>query len=249
MVDHRRLQQTIEHELHTPQGIVPDRAIPGGALFLIAFSILFMNPVQAALLPTCSGASWNGDPEMRDGHFVASVKVRCRLGQGALALLQENILSQLQRDKTQGTQPANDRSSFTYDVTHEVWEDEGTGEPLLIREEVLLDRNPTETLLYETRSKSIQATGMAGYLRNSDVKIRVERDSETEEPGFFRMEIQQTLRIERPWYALTPVFFVMAKNSVLSRFEKAALSIARDYHQKLSSRPSDPKPILQGNSP
>jgi hypothetical protein len=79
---------------------------------------------------------------------------------------------------------------------------------------------------------------MTGYLRNSNVRIRIhiERNPALHRQQSFLMEIQQTLRIERPWFAFTPVFYAIAKSSALSGFEKAANSIARDYSQKMEKQ-------------
>ncbi|MEZ4750274.1 MAG: hypothetical protein R3B54_06510 [Bdellovibrionota bacterium] len=180
----------------------------------------------------CDDAQWIGSPGMHDGIFHSARGTVCRIqgnGPKSFAALKEAILSTINEKSEVHTSPIQIRvdgmNGISLEVTNTV---EDSGSPVKIREEVQIISDEKTRFIYRTQSKRVEAHGMASYLRKVgfSTELRWRPDA-----GKFDIVLNNNVQVERPWYALAPLFVLIAKGISEDKFERASTELL-DYISK-----------------
>ena len=105
-----------------------------------------------------------------------------------------------------------------WDVSHTV-KDEDT--EMTVREIAELATDGKSRLVYQTHSKEVLASGMAGYLKVVNFSARVSRGPSND----IRIEFRNEVFVQRPWYALDLLFAPIAKSICLKKMKKVEQTI------------------------
>ncbi len=219
-----------------------DRAVLGGLLALAALPVVCpleqargAEAVTGSEAPawSCGEMSWVRPSEMKDGVFEGELEVLCQLGLGAkdrIPALRSAIVADLQAHRTlHGAPEVGEREKVpgeTYDVTHELRDSK-----VSIRERVFVGHQAQSLLLYGSESTEVKASGMAGYLRKVSFRAEV-RPKDGAERGY-EVRMRNAVAVERPWFALGPVFHAIAKGVSKDKFRIAQETILRLMQQEL----------------
>ncbi|MCB0406035.1 MAG: hypothetical protein KDD51_14730 [Bdellovibrionales bacterium] len=116
-------------------------------------------------------------------------------------------------------------NGISLEVTNTV---QDSGSPVKIREEVQIISDERTRFIYRTRSKDVQARGMASYLRKVGFNTELRWQPDSKE---FEIALHNNVQVERPWYALAPLFVLIAKGISKDKFEQASTELL-DYITK-----------------
>lgn len=189
-------------------------------------------PQTAYHLIDCSPADWSRDPEMNDGHFEAAVGADCRVklkdsakyrSPTEIALRIKNHILETRKIITPtefGRKPA---AAPSPEVTNEWIVDtlstlDEDGTEISILETVTLKWDQS-AMLFKTDSKEVKAKGMAGYLKRVAFHTEIRTSAE---PLTYETTMINAVSVERPWYALAPIFFAIAKGVTKDKFKIAS---------------------------
>ncbi|MFZ9595137.1 MAG: hypothetical protein ACO3A2_03575 [Bdellovibrionia bacterium] len=197
----------------------------------------------------CEPSEWLAPATLEDGIFVANLSMNCVVDVSSDSVIEQmhlGIRSLLMKERIlhEGPKPVEVEgiSGYSYDTTIKLKEGQ---DELSIREDVIL-ANQKNRIIYRTRSRDIQAPGLASYL--SQVSFGADIRRKTQDP---RLQIALTNRVEvkRPWYALAPIFFVIAKNTSISKFNEARDQLMTKLIRFLSqTQPGNVSTGFQGTS-
>lgn len=193
---------------------------------LFSFMALAEEPTKAW---ECDEAQWIGSPGLHDGIFHSALGTTCHMksqGPQKLKDLREAILKTISEKSEVHASPIKIRvegmNGISLDVTNTV---EDSGSPVKIREEAQIITDDKFRLIYRTRSKHVEAGGMASYLRKVGFTTEVRWSEEHER---FEILMNNNVQVERPWYALAPLFVLIAKGISKDKFSKASSELL-DY--------------------
>lgn len=171
---------------------------------------------------TCGDQRWSKPADMIDGQFVGNLEVDCSFEKKDFTGF--NNLFDFVRDHLAQTRQIHEQSERllpggkrqrTLDTTVTLAEDDNKIE---IREIVTLTTDGKSLFLFETRSTSVSATGMAGFLKEVTFSTRMEKSKNSEQINLF---VTNSVKVKRPWYALSPLFFMISKGVAKDKFEAA----------------------------
>lgn len=178
---------------------------------------------------TCGETQWNKDAEMEDGVFQSDLRMECiveksnpkgflDMANALLDYLGKNRTVHSQSARTEKGGPARGGLKiWTVDTTTKLSEEK---ESIAIHEIVTITTDGKSRLIFETASRDIYASGLAGYLKRVNFKAVLEP---SDQPGRTRVVMHNQVAVERPWFALAPLFFAIAKGVSVDKF-----SVARD---------------------
>lgn len=199
------------------------------SIFLSVFLVLNGAAGRAETTPTwnCGEEKWIESPSMVDGVFMGSLTVDCELigqGGGGFVALEKYISDTIQKTRTLHGKPAEEKTEngrlVRFDVTTDV-KDEGA--PVAMREEVTIRTDGKKELVYATESKEISASGMASYLKKVTFMAKIEATEQKngDQKSTYKMTMVNSVQVERPWYALGLIFYPIAKQVSIDKFELA----------------------------
>lgn len=189
-------------------------------LFLIVFTGTSFAFPQSQW--SCEKSSWKEEPQLEDGIFTAAIQTTCIIHEkrpNGIAWLFDRLQKEFQRsDKYEIHQGPNEiKRDFlkgsAYDLTDKLSED---GSDIKIRQNVELLSNQDTKLEYHTVSTAINASGTASYLKHVSFDTLVEARKDD-----YRLNIQNRVVVERPWFALSFLFKPMSANITEDKFELA----------------------------
>ena len=187
--------------------------IPLGFGFLVVtLNLAFASPWN------CGDAQWVTDPSLEDGLFSAQLRGECKLdagNHGSLSGLRDHIRSTIEAYSVL-TVPLSDVTyqgmpGWKLTAKHTIVEG-----PLELEEDIRLVTDGSKRLIYETTSKKIEGDGMAGYLKWVSFRAVVRKELD-----HFNIHFSNGIRVERPWYALAPLFYLIAKGISRDKFADA----------------------------
>jgi len=171
---------------------------------------------------SCQEPQWTKEPQMLDGVFKARIRTECKVFSQkpeAIAWLFQRLQNEFQRKEKyeihEGPLRTQDGSltQLQYDLTDRLSEEDSD---LAIRQNVYLKTDEKNILDYLTRSKEIQASGTASYLKQVSFLTEVMADK-----GFYLVRLENEVEIERHWFALSFLFKPMSASITKDKFEKA----------------------------
>ena len=160
----------------------------------------------------CEDAQWRRPAESDDGVFLGDLELKCvtpsSAGSADFAALEKAIREKLVAESkifsTQDQIRFEGLAGRSWDVGREIRDGDN---PVKLREEALLATDGKSRLVYKTKSKSVEGKGMASYLRSVDFEAQVSRA----DAGSIEMKLINTVRVQRPWYALDLMFAPIAR--------------------------------------
>ncbi len=155
---------------------------------------------------------------MDDGTFVGSLVMQCRMpgatGRAAIPRIRAMIERVLKAEREIHGEPVRIEErgmrGLAFDSTSRVKESDGE---VSIREEARILDDGSSELLYQTRSREVSGRGLASYLK----AVGFSANARVAGEGML-IELRNDIRVERPWYALSPIFFMIAKGTAKSKF-------------------------------
>ncbi len=192
--------------------------------FLAAnFIILLLNINQldaAELEYECNVPSWNAPAESKNGIFVGDLSIDCsiipELESFSLPGLRKRIAEKVELESLVHQGPPLSLllsdGPLTWDVSHRFEEE---GDTIQIRELLRISIENGNQLKYQTYSKEITASGMAGYLRSIEFTMII-----TKKGKYARVSLKNRVEVKRPWYALDLIFAPIAKNICLKKINQ-----------------------------
>jgi hypothetical protein len=105
------------------------------------------------------------------------------------------------------------------------------GDELRVREQVLLVGDRSRSLSFETRSREVRGEGLSAYLRALDYTA----DFTLGAGGAVSVVLSSRLEIERPWFALAPLFLPIARAKTRAKFVERALATMPVYVSALGA--------------
>lgn len=178
----------------------------------------------------CEEPTWESEPGSSHGIFSSDLRMDCRLPLGAtestpsaLQSIRSRVIALVEGRQVHAGPLVAEREGQTgvkYDVSHTVLED---GNPIQFREWVWINGKDASRLRYATESTEIEASGMAGYLKEvrfSADLVGVAPDAAARAPASaeLRVTLRNAVRIERPWYALDLFFAPIAAKVSREKF-------------------------------
>jgi hypothetical protein len=190
---------------------------------------------HAASSWSCSEPEWREPPEIERGVFTGKLRMECHLStvktDRVIPKIRAAIVELLESEREIHGAPTpvlhDAMRGLAYDATTTLKE---SGGDLKIRESATVVDDGERKLVYRTHSKEISASGMAGYLRA--VEFSATAFAEEKQGEGVRIELQNDIQVERPWYALAPIFFVIVKGTAKSKFQ----TVRERLLQRLSDR-------------
>ncbi len=169
---------------------------------------------------TCEKPQWASAPAMVDGNFVGTVQGYCtfHLNHSAdIAALDRHLLESINKSQEIHEGPVTEifrnLPGVRYDVTAYYPNDNMT-----VRQNVHLSTDLISKVVYESDSKSVTASGLSEYLRQLNVEFEV---TKTENPIILQFKMTTLIRVAKPWYAPSGIFFSKAQESALEQFNKS----------------------------
>lgn len=204
------------------------------------FRLLLLASAQAsAPSPAyqCDEPRWESQPRMSEGHFSGTLSMRCRLElqePSGIRRLSRSYEKEMTEERTQNRAPRTESQDglegHRYDTTHRFRQD---GDDITLREDVFVGSNDKEFRM-ESRSREIQASGVASYLRDLDFSSSVvRRERRGDGSALYDVTVENRVRIQRPWYALSPIFFAIARSKTRSKFERVADSFVLELMERM----------------
>ena len=190
------------------------------------FLLVFYSFAFSATKPSwnCEEASWKEEPNLEDGIYSATIQTHCFVNEqrkDGIPWLFQKLQNEYQRKEKyeihEGPLPVKkgNLQGLRYDLTDKLNEE---GSDLSIRQNVELLTNLVNELFYSTQSTDIHASGTAQYLKQVSFGTEVKASD-----GTYEVYLENKVRIERPWFALSLFFKPMSSSITQSKFE-----IARD---------------------
>lgn len=181
----------------------------------------------------CQEENWTAEPRMEEGLYKSELESRCVFepsGGKNFADLREKLQEYLISKREVHAGPIlgqwNGIPSWTYDTTVTP-----PGEASLrIRESVVLATDGLGRFWYGTQSKEIQGSGLSSYLKNVSFSLELKRT-----PGSPRIAVvmRNGIQVERPWYALGPIFFLITKGKAKEKFAVARELLLTEVFKRL----------------
>ncbi len=207
--------------LNSTAAVPTEKRVPFALISLFTLALLSAPFARAAEGWVCSDPEWLESPEMQEGHFVGSLVMKCRIPGAAkpetIVEMRGLIEKILREERTIHGEPIQVQEKgmrgLAYDSTSRI--QDGSNQ-LTIREEARLIDDSKKELLYTTRSKDVEGTGMAGYLKSVNFAAHAQLAEPSEG---MRLELRNEVRVKRPWFAVAPIFFMIAKGTAKSKFE------------------------------
>ena len=189
---------------------------------------------------SCGEMRWTQPSQMLDGVFHGELEVDCELRLGPAdqsPALKTAIVNDLKSHRTvhgvtlQTAGAPSERGTLgeLYDVTHEL-----KTENVSIRERIYVGVLGQERLFYRSESQEVKAAGMAGYLKK--VSFESEVLPAVSGKAGYRVRLKNAVQVERPWFALSPMFHLIAKGVSKEKFEKAQTVILGLMERELLPR-------------
>ncbi len=167
----------------------------------------------------CASPNWNSPPESNDGVFTGDLTLECRINPEFestvdISEVRKRIIEKVKNETSiyQGEDTLSSDFDLNLDVSHRLEEE---GNAIQIRERVQISRASKTNLQYQTHSKEIMASGMAGYLRAVDFSMKLIRDAKGVSISF-----RNCVQVKRPWYALDLIFAPIARKICLEKLDK-----------------------------
>jgi hypothetical protein len=171
--------------------------------------------------PTCEPPHWNTPAESNDGVFTGDLTMECQLEGGSnwnpkLSALRQKVIDKIREESVIHEGPTSLSSGFSptlkWDASHTFAED---GNSVYIREIIQLSSPSKDEIKYETSSKQVEATGMAGYLRSVQFSMEISKKEEA-----IQILFRNRVQVKRPWYALDLIFAPIARKVCFEKMEK-----------------------------
>lgn len=180
----------------------------------------------------CRKTQWDREPELVDGVYHSTLVATCALAGVSQSNLQElyeaietTIFSKSDFLSPPKKVSLNGLSGQHFDVRNLLVHD---GDRLETHEDIFLVMNK-QKLRYQTRSRKVVGEGMAGYLK----KVEFEADFAQKDSNIV-LTMKNTVLVERPWYALAPLFTWIAGNISKSKFEEIQNRLLPFFSKSLS---------------
>ncbi len=160
----------------------------------------------------CDSPRWAIPSESHHGTFSGDLILDCWVNElekrRGLSFLKDQLIKKIHLESMVHKGPTfveqGPISFWIWEISHDFVEQ---GNSVHIREEVKLSLEANRELVYETLSKEVVATGMAGYLRSVNFEMAVRRV-----PGkFTQIRFRNQVKVDRPWYALDLIFAPIAR--------------------------------------
>jgi hypothetical protein len=193
-------------------------------LFVPALLFCVFNVDKAEALELkyrCNLPFWNAPAESKEGLFTGDLSLECSIESEVkshfnMLSLRKRIIDKIQSESLVHQGPVSSSSISTtsslWDVSHRFEED---GNSIKIRELIEVSIESKDQLKYQTHSKEIVASGMAGYLRSVEFTMIVKR-KQHQMSVYFRNRVQ----VKRPWYALDLIFAPIARKICLKKLDQ-----------------------------
>lgn len=173
----------------------------------------------------CGEAHWVNPPQLEDGLFEATIAGRCQV-KGAdsksISLLADFLKSDIPNSDRllihsgPTTVIVNGMAGFEFDATDDM---KSEGSPASLRQKIYWVMNPgKDHLIYSTKSKKVTGSGRASYLRRVDLLADVHFDKESGEGEIY---FENTINVERPWFAIGFLFKAIATSTTEEKFRLA----------------------------
>jgi hypothetical protein len=169
---------------------------------------------------TCGNPSWVGNPGMQPTGFVGVQEGTCTVQlsrDGSISALDQHFRDGIKDSKIVHAGPVDETfqglPGVLYDVTVEVTD----GAFVTIRQDVHIASDRTTQVIYATVSKSVAASGMAGYLRKLEIGMEI---TQGDAPGKYNVKLTNGITVAKPWYAPTGIFVSKAKEQAVNQFLK-----------------------------
>ncbi len=161
---------------------------------------------------------------MRDGYYESTLGIECTMPSPSSLLPLRIAIERALSDRSEFHRPPihvllDGLRGQSFDLTHSL---NGEEKGLRLREEILLATDGATRLVYQTRSKQIFASGMAGYLKRVSFQTILKRPSKGDT---MTIEMRNSVQVKRPWFALSPLFFSIAKGIAEDKFEEARIPL------------------------
>ena len=197
--------------------------------FLILFLFIMTGTAPAASSEPkfkCDAPFWNAPAESNDGIFSGDLSVNCSFTDKSLLnydilRLRKQVISKIEAESIVNVAPNPlsllSNAPLSWDVSHRFEEDDTS---IQIRESITLSIERENKLKYETHSKEISASGMAGYLKSVEFTMIIDKIGTG-----IKVHFQNKVKVKRPWYALDLIFAPIARkicfkklNQVIDKF-------------------------------
>ena len=94
-------------------------------------------------------------------------------------------------------------------------------EPVKIRELAKLLTDEATELTYETHSQSVEASGMASYLRSVNFSMTVKQVN----PGIIQVAFTNEVKVARPWFTPDFLFAPIARHTCVEKLDKVSTAL------------------------
>lgn len=194
------------------------------ALFHISLTLLLLQVNLASaqnLEYKCDFPFWSGASESHDGVFTGDLSLNCSVNDERVLRFsafdfKTKVIEKIQSESVVNTfpesNPSTSSSPLTWDVTHRFKEEGNTVE---IREFLTLSSETVDHLKYQTRSKEVKASGMAGYLRSVEFTMTLHRSGKD-----LKVSFRNKVQVDRPWFALDLVFAPIARKTCFKKLDQ-----------------------------
>ena len=169
----------------------------------------------------CSHPYWAEPAESQNGLFHGNLIMDCKISastvEANLNSLKNGIIQKIKTDSTIHDEPSVEKlessPALKWDVSHRIAEE---GSDVTIREEAVIETDQKTQLIYQTHSKKVTASGMAGFLKSVNFFMKVKKIQN----NAIEIEFRNEVTVERPWYALDFIFTPIAQNICFEKMEK-----------------------------
>ncbi len=172
-------------------------------------------------VPLCAEPHWASPAESKQGVFHGDLVMECKVTPTKTRVilddLKAGIIGKIHAESILYEKPSEEalRSSpsLKWDVSHRIQEDGGD---VTIREEAEIQTNQKGQLVYQTHSKKVSASGMAGFLKSVNFLMVVDIN----DPASILINFRNEVKVERPWFAIDFIFAPIAQNICFDKMAK-----------------------------
>lgn len=212
--------------------------------FLLMMFVLMPDQLasaEARVYSSCEKPHWEAPAESTDGVFTGDLALNCWIDGGStwnpkVSGLRQKVIDQVRAESKIHDGPISIDASSTptlkWDASHQFSDD---GNSVYIRETILLSTPSDSEIRYETTSKEVVASGMAGYLRSVGFLMEITRKDKRVHIGF-----RNKVQVQRPWYALDLIFAPIARKVCFDKMEKVKEKFLPWLLSSLSESPVKP---------
>lgn len=202
-------------------------AFTGAIGFLGAAALSASFATASSLAPqwSCEPEAFTAPSVVEDGMFRASLQAPCVIKTDStrgLSYLFDELKRRAVKVDVVHSGPVEIEyqglPGVQYDVSFETLDEKGKPSGMKIRQDVFIASDGKSVLIYETLSKSIQASGFAGWLKKLDVRFRFETTSTA---GEYNVVLGNTIHVKKPGLIPSKGFKGPAEKIAREQFGKA----------------------------